>query len=188
MIFMSKKIKGKEWYTVVSPKIFDNKVLGETPVDDVKKLKWRKISVPLISLTNDMSKYYFKIQFRVNDVNGKVANTEFAGLECLRDYITRMIRHGVSRIDTVQSLTTKDGKKIVVKTISATNKKVTKGLAKEFIAFIKEMVEKTVSKSELDDFLVKIIDSSFRNNVMKDGSKIYPLRNFEIRKIEVPVK
>ncbi len=185
---MAKKIKGKEWYTIVAPKFFENKVLGETPVDDVKKLKWRKVSVPLINLTNDMNKYYFKIQFRVVDINGKIANTEFAGLECLRDYISRMVRHGIDRIDTVQNLTTKDGKKIVVKTFAITNKKVKRGLEKELSDFINKTVEKTVSENNLDDFLLKIIDDSLKGKVIKSGSKIYPIRSFEVRKIEVPIK
>lgn len=185
---MAKKIKGKDWYTVVAPKVFDGKVLGETPVDDTKKLRWRKISAPLINLTNDMNKYYFKIDFRITDVNGKTANTEFAGLECLRDYISRMVRHGVTRIDTSQNLSAKDGKKIIVKTITVTHGRVKKGLEKELSAYIKDAVEKTVSASSVDELLQKIIDDSLKKKVIKEGSKIYPVRNFEIRKIEVPVK
>ncbi len=185
---MTKKIKGKDWYTIVAPKIFDNKVLGETPVDDVKKLKWRKVSIPLVILVNDTNKYYLKIQFRVVEINGKTANTDFAGLECLRDYITRMVRHDTDRLDTVQELMTKDGKKVVVKTISVTNKKVTKSLEKELTLFIRNLVEKTVNENSLDDFLTKVLDDSLRNKVIKTGSKIYPVRNFEIRKIEVPVR
>ena len=185
---MAKKIKGKEWYSVVAPKLFDNKVLGETPVDDIKKMKWRIISVPLINLTNDMSKYYFKIQFRIVDLNGKAANTEFAGLECLRDYISRMIRHGTNRIDTVQTLKTKNDKRFVVKTITITNKKIRRGLRKELISFIKKVVQRRADEMELDDFMTEVIDGSLKNEVMNDGSKIYPIRNFEVRKIEVPVK
>ena len=55
---MAKKIKGKDWYTIIAPKIFQEKVLGETPGDDVKKVINRSVEVPLVLLTNDMSKYY----------------------------------------------------------------------------------------------------------------------------------
>ena len=51
---MSKKIKGKEWYSIVAPELFSNKVLGQTPVDDQKKLIWRKVETPLINFTNEV--------------------------------------------------------------------------------------------------------------------------------------
>ncbi len=185
---MVTKIKGKEWYTIVAPKLFDNKVLGETPVDDPKKLKWRKIETSAINVTNDMNKYYFKIQFRINEVDGKQAKTVFSGLECLRDYISRMIRYGIERIDTVQNLVTKDNKKIIVKTIIITNKRVKKGIEVDLTKFVLETIKKTVEGNDLDDFLIKILDDSLKKYIIKNGSKIYPIRNFEIRKIEMPLE
>ncbi len=185
---MSKKIKGKEWYTITAPELFSNKILGQTPVDDQKKLIWRKIETPMINLTNDMNKYYFKVEFRITNINDKNATTEFAGLECLRDYVSRMVRHGIDRIDTVQKLKTKDDKKIIVKSVSITNRKVKKGTEKSINKFVKDSIEKAVSSDKLDAFLVKVMDDSIKRHIMKYGSKIYPIRNFEFRKIEVPTK
>ncbi|MBS3052149.1 MAG: hypothetical protein J4428_02160 [Candidatus Aenigmarchaeota archaeon] len=183
---MSKKIKGKEWYSIVAPELFSNKVLGQTPVDDQKKLIWRKVETPLINLTNDMNKYYFKVNFRIINIKDKNANTEFSGLECLRDYVSRMIRHGIDRIDTVQKLTTKDDKKIIVKSVLVTNRKVKRGTEKSINDFVKNNIKKIVESNKLDLFLTKVIDDSVKRQVMKEGSKIYPIRNFEFRKIEVP--
>ena len=47
---MAKKLKGKEWYTLVAPKLFKEKVIGETPTGDSKSLIGRKIDVLILKL------------------------------------------------------------------------------------------------------------------------------------------
>ena len=185
---MAKKIKGKTWFTVVAPKFFEEKSLGETPADEAKKVMFRVVEAPLINLTNDMSKFYIKMKFRVIKVEDTKAYTEFAGLECLRDYISRMIRRGIERIDTRQVLETKDGRKIIVKTITITNRRVTRGVGKTIRKFVEEKIEKYVKSNKLDGFLESILNDSLKNEIMKEGSKIYPLRDFIVRKVEVPIK
>jgi len=184
---MAKKIKGKDWYTIIAPKIFQEKVLGETPGDDVKKVINRSVEVPLVLLTNDMSKYYLKVKVKITKVDGLKAYTELAGLECLRDYVARMIRHRVSRIDVVQRLKTKDEKKVSVKSIIVTNRRVTRGLEKDIKKFVEDIIASNVKESSLDEFVTKVLKDSIKQRVLKDGSKIYPLRFFEIRKLEVKV-
>lgn len=185
---MAKKIKGKDWFTIVAPKLFDEKVLGKTPTDEPKKLMLRIVEIPLINLINDASKFYIKMKFRIIKTSENKAYTEFAGLEVLRDYISRMIRHGIDRIDTVQTLTTEDNRRIIVKTIAITNRRVTKGIERNIRNFVEKRIEEGVKKSKLDEFLEKIIDNSLKNKILNDGSKIYPLRNFDVRKIEVLLK
>ncbi|MFN6991703.1 MAG: hypothetical protein ACK4MM_03155 [Fervidobacterium sp.] len=182
---MAKKIKGKDWFTIIAPKIFNEKVLGETPADDTKKLISRTIEVPYITLTNDMSKFYIKVKFRITKVDNNKAYTEVAGMECLRDYLARMIRHGINRIDTIQRLKTQDGRNVAIKCITVTNKRVTKGIEKKISDFVKKVIEKSVTESKLDDFLSKIFSDSLKNKILKEGSKIYPLRNFDVRRLEV---
>ena len=181
---MAKKLKGKEWYVLVAPKLFKEKVIGETPVGDPKTLIGRKIDVNLIKLIDDLSKYYMKFYFRVKDVKENKAHTEFAGLECLTDYISRLIRYGIKRIDIIQDLTTKDGIKIRVKTIVITSKKMKKSVEISLKQFIKDKIKKEIESIKLDDLIKKIINDMLKNFMMKEGSKIYPIRAFEVRKIE----
>lgn len=181
---MPKRLKGKEWYTLIAPKMFKEKVIGETPVGDPKTLMGRKIDVHLINLIDDLSKYYLKFYFKVNEVKGDKAYTEFAGLECMRDFISRLIRYGITRIDTVQDLTTKDKKKIRVKTIIITRKKIKKNVEIDLKNFVEEQIKRNVESNTLDEFIEKLIDDTIKNSVLKEGRKIYPIRAFEIRKIE----
>jgi small subunit ribosomal protein S3Ae len=184
---MAKKIKGKDWYVLMAPKMFQEKVLGETPADDAKKVMGRVVEIPLILLTNDMSKYYLKAKMKVVKVDGSKAYTELAGLECLRDYIARVIRHRVTRIDTVQRLETKEGKKVSVKTVVVTNRRVTKGIERDIKKFVEDTIAAVAKESNLDEFVIKILKDSIKQKILKEGSKIYPLKFFEVRKLEVKV-
>jgi len=181
---MAKKLKGKGWYTIVAPKIFGEKILGETPAGDPNTLLNRKIEVSLINLINDPSKYYLKFRFRVNKIDGNRLLTEFDGLECLRDYISRMIRHGVKRIDTVQDLVTKDKKKIRVKTLILTSRRAKKEIEVAIRKFVKDKLKKQIESMTLDEFIESVTNDSIKKSIMNEGSKIYPLNVFEMRKVE----
>jgi len=181
---MPKKLKGKEWYVLIAPKMFKEKIIGETPVGDPKTLIGRRVDVNLIKLIDDLSKYYMKFYFKVNDIKEKKAYTEFDGLECLTDYISRLIRYHIKRMDIIQDLTTKDGIKIRVKTIIITRKKMKKSVEISLKEFLKDEIKKEVESSKLDEFIKKIINDTLKNSIMEEGSKIYPIRTLEIRKVE----
>lgn len=180
-----KKTKGKEWFTIVAPKIFNEKELAKTMTEDPKSLLNRRVAIGLMELTNNFSKYYMKFFFRIKRVEGGKAFTEFDGTECLRDYISRMVLRRVRRIDTVQDLMTKDGKKIRVKGLAITSRKINSIVQKTVRKKIKEVIKTEVEGSKFDDFIRKIISDSIKKKVLREGRKIYPIRNFEIRKTEV---
>jgi small subunit ribosomal protein S3Ae len=181
---MPKKLKGKEWYTMVAPKMFKEKVIGETPTGDPKALIGRKVDVHLINLIDDLSKYYMKFHFKVSEVKDDKAYTEFAGFEIMRDFISRLIRYGISRNDTVQDLVTKDKKKVRIKTIIITSKKIKRNVEVNLKKFVEEKIKKEVESNTLDDLLEEIINDKIKNSVFKEGGKIYPIRAFEVRKLE----
>lgn len=181
---MAKKIKGKQWYTLVAPKLFSNKVLGETPVGDPKTVQNRTVTLSLTNVINDPSKYYFKITFKVKEVKDGKALTEFWKLECLRDYISRMVRHGLLRMDNVNDVKTKDDVQLRVKTVALTSRKAKKEVEVAIRKYIDEQIKKKVSSLTLDDFLKKAINDKIKRSIIEEGSKIYPIYKFELRKIE----
>ena len=181
----TKKLKGKIWFTVVSPKYFGEKVIGETPGSDEKSVIGRRMEVAAMNITNNYSKYYIKFWFKINKVNGDKAYTVFDGFECLQDYISRMIRRRTKRIDTIQDVRTKDGIKLRVKSIAITNRVVKSSVIDSLRNFIRDVIKKDVENSELDEFIESIINDKLKNKILVEGSKIYPLRYFEIRRTDV---
>lgn len=177
--------KTKTWFTIVAPKLFNERELAKTVVSDPNNLIDRRISVSLMDLINDFSKYYMKFIFRIKKVEGEKAFTEFDSSECLRDYISRMVLRRVRRVDTVQDLETKDGRKIRVKGLVIIPRRIKTTIKKTIRNKVREVIKTEVENSTLDDFVKKIVSDEIKVKIMREARKIYPIRNFEIRKTEV---
>jgi len=182
---VTKKAKAKEWFTIIAPKLFDEREIGRTMASDPKGLVGRRIALSLMELTNDFSKYYVKFVFRITRVEGNKAFTEFDGSECMRDYVSRMVLRRVRRIDAVQDITTKDGIKIRVKTLAIVSRRVKSSIQKKMRASIKEIIKSEVEGSILDEFIERVITDDIKNRILRECRKDYPIRNFEIRKTEI---
>ena len=182
---MVKKSKGKQWFSIIGPNIFDNRELGTTVVADPKNLIGRRISLSLIELTNDYDKYYMKFTFKVKRIEGNKAFVDFDGSEVMRDYISRMVIRRIRKIDTVQNIETKDKVKMRVKGLAIIPRRIKSTIQKKIRNDIKEMLKSEIEGITLDEFLDKLINDEIKNNVLSRARRIYPVRTFEIRKTEM---
>jgi len=64
----------------------------------------------LSEIINDYSRQNVKMRFKIANVAGDSAYTEFVGHEVARDYLRSMIKRRTSRIDCHIPITTKDGR------------------------------------------------------------------------------
>lgn len=181
----TKKSKAKEWYSIIAPEVFNNRELGKAMVTEPDQLMGRKITVGLLELMNNFNKFYVKFIFKVTKINGTNAQAEFAGSEVMRDYVSRMVLKRIRRIDTVQNLETKDGKKVIVKGIAIISKKVKSSIEKTIRSKIKDTLQKEVSDVNFDDFIMMLTTDELKSKILHEVRKIYPVRNFEIRKTVV---
>ncbi|MCD6403147.1 MAG: 30S ribosomal protein S3ae [Candidatus Aenigmarchaeota archaeon] len=180
-----KKLKSKAWFTLLAPEYLGSKPLGITPASDAKYVIGRVVESSVMNLTDDYNKYYMKFKFRVDKVDGQNAHTVFYGMECLQDYISRLVRRRTKRIDTIQDVKTKDGVTLRVKTIMITNKTIKSSVVKVLRNFVKKVVEEEVSKATISQVVEKILKDVIKRRILEEGSKIYPIRHFEIRRIDV---
>lgn len=177
--------KGKQWFTILSPKYFGGKEIGKTVSNTPENLIGKTLNLNAVELTNDINKYYLKFKFKINSVDGDKALTQLCGSECLQDYISRMILHRIRRIDSIQKLTTGDGVKICVKGLTIVSKRVKSSIEVKIREFVSDLIRQEVESSTLDEFIQMILSNEIKNKIMKKGRSIYPIRNFEIRKTEV---
>ncbi len=182
---MARKRKGKKWYNILAPEMFGREEISETIADDPDKLIGRNISVSLINLVNDFKKYYMKFIFKITEVEGENALTIFEGSECMRDYISKMVNRWSTRVDTVQDLTTKDGVKIRVKGILIIPRRVKSSIKSSVRNDVRDSIKTEVERSTLNDVIKGIISDSIKTRVLRNAQRIYPVRNFEIRKAEI---
>jgi len=180
-----KKSKGKEWYTIISPKFFGEKDIGKTLTADPDKIVGRVLSLSAIDLINDLNKFHLKFMFRIIKVEGNKAITEFIGSECMQDFISRMVLRRIRRIDVVQDIKMRDGVKVRVKVLATISKKATSSIEKSVRLFIYQLIKEELERSTLDQLLKKIVSNDLKSLVLKESKSIYPIRNFEIRKTEI---
>jgi len=182
---VKKKVKGKEWVAIVAPEMFKEKEIGKTLVSDPAKMAGKRVTSTLMDLTNDFNKYYLKLNFKIAKLEGNTGFTEFDSLECMHDYVSRMVLKRSTRVDTIQDLTAKDGKKLRVKTIAIIPRKVKSSIKSLVRNKIKELMEDAVTKNTMEKFVDDVISDKVKSKVLAETRKIYPVRSFEVRKLEV---
>ncbi len=185
MVSMAVKLKGKQWFTILAPKYFGEKEIGKTVSNEPKNLIGKIVDVSAVELTNDINKYYIKLKFKINSVDSDKAFTQFYGSECLQDYISRIVLRRIRRVDSIQDLITTDNVKIRVKSLTIVPKRAKSSVATKIGEFVSAFVKKQVEDSTLEEFLQKMLSNEIKGKILREGRKIYPIRNFEIRKTEV---
>lgn len=174
----------KEWYDLIAPEILSNKVYGSTLSSDSKLVKGRKVKLPLNHFINT-DKYYLNVILKVNAVENNRALSSLNGIEISREYLYRMVRRGSDKLDIIEDVETKDGKKIRVKMVGITLKRSESNVLKNLRKKIVEILKNFAEKSNYEDFMKSIFQDTFQKKVMEGVKKIYPLKAFEVRKVEI---
>jgi small subunit ribosomal protein S3Ae len=179
------KWKAKGWYSILAPEMFNRQVVGETPAEDLPRLQGRIAEVTLQDLTGDFAKMHIKLQFRVTDVRGNEAHTQFVGHDLTPDYIRRLTRRKRSRTDQVIDVTTKDGWRLRVKPLAITDRRIQaakQGLLRNLMVGV---VKDIGAKQSIGDFVRDMISGDLAKAIANACKPIQPIQRVEIRKSEV---
>lgn len=175
----------KQWYEIISPKLFGSKVIGETPASDVKALVGRKVGVSFAELSGDFSKYYLRANLRVESVNGDKALTAFVGHEIMRERLYRMVQRRAKKVDAIQDCKTKDGAKLRVKTVAIIRTKGGASVKSAVRKKMKETVDAIVKENTLDQIATMIFSGEFPQKIRQECKKISPVSAVEVRRTQL---
>ena len=119
------KWKAKRWYTIRAPRQpWHFKVIGETLGEEDQLLIGRMYEITQQEVDGDFSKMHVKLKFRVTEIIGQDAITEFAGHEVLKDHVRRQVRRYRGKIDDVIDAITEDGFYVRIKPFMITQGRV----------------------------------------------------------------
>ena len=119
------KWKAKRWYTIRAPRQpWHFKVIGETLGEEDELLIGRMYEITQQEVDGDFSKMHVKMKFRVTEIIGQDAITEFAGHEVLKDHVRRQVRRYRGKIDDVIDAITDDGYYVRIKPFMITQGRV----------------------------------------------------------------
>ncbi len=181
------KWKMKSWYSLVAPEAFESREIGQLVSSDEANLKNRVIKVGLGDLTGSFSQgtAYTMLYFRVKEVVGKTAKTEFIGHSLVPGYVRTLARRRRSLVSQVDDVVTRDGVEMRIKMLCISGLKVSEGvrtdLRKELSAAIRAIAKSTDSSAFMQELVFGKLSAKLYNAVKKMG----PIKRVEVRKSEL---
>jgi small subunit ribosomal protein S3Ae len=174
--------KAKSWYKVYAPEYFDRAYLGESISGDPQKMIGRVMRTTLGEMTSDYSKQNIKMNFKVTNVAGDAAYTEFVGHEVTKDYLRSMVKRRTSRIDSLVLLTIKEGRRIRVTATCFTISRAEMSQAKAIRSTITQYLIAKSSTMTYEQFVRDMVLGELSREIFKIVKKIYPTRRVEVIK------
>ncbi len=180
--------KAKSWYKVYTPENLGKAYLGDTIANDAESVVGRVMQTTLGEILNDYSRQNVKMKFRIAEVAGDSAYTEFIGHELTRDYLRSLVKRRTSRIDSHIPITTKDGKKVELTVVCYTLSRANLSQVHSIRGIITQKVLATATEGDLAALLNGIITGEISKELFKDLKLVFPIRRVEVikSKVEVP--
>jgi len=179
---LAKKVK--KWFDVLAPKIFNQIEIGETMgLED--QIVGRTVQVLVSDLTGDSRKSHLKLKLQVDKIDNDKAHTKIKEMELLRGYLRSIVRRRVKKIEETIDVQTRDNAQFRVKPVIVTAQLCTKSQETDLRKKIREIVLEAAKDRTFDAFLLDLISEKLPKDIRQGISKIYPIRNAEIRKAEV---
>ncbi|UCG69428.1 MAG: 30S ribosomal protein S3ae [Thermoplasmata archaeon] len=179
------KWRSKEWYRVLAPDMFNNAQIAETLSDEREKIIGRVTEVTMQDLTGDFSKMHIKLQFKISEVSGFDAHTQFVGHTLTSDYIRRLTRRKHSKTDGVFDVLTKDKALIRVKPMAVTEKRIQVSQQQAIRGIMGKVISNEAVKNMHSEFVKEMLSGNMSKNILRACKAVYPLKRVEIRRSEV---
>ena len=180
------KWKAKRWYSIRAPRNpWSFKVIGETLAEEESLLKGRPYEIMQNELDGDFTKMHVKLKFRISDVVGNDAITEFIGHDVMKDFVRRQIRRDRGKIDDTIDVVTDDGFFVRIKPFIVTRSSVKASQKSETRSVARDLVMKFCGQSTWINVQKALMDGSLEESVSSAVSKIQPVRAVFFRRSQL---
>ena len=180
------KWKAKRWYSIRAPRNpWSFKVIGETLAEEDTLLIGRPYEVMQNELDGDFTKMHVKLKFRISDVVGNDAITEFIGHDMMKDFVRRQIRRDRGKIDDTIDVVTDDGFFVRIKPFIVTRSSVKASQKSETRSVARDVVVKFCAQSTWINVQKALMDGSLEESVSNAISKIQPVRAIFFRRSQL---
>ena len=180
------KWKAKRWYTIRAPRTpWSFRVIGETLAEEPEQLIGRNYEVMQNELDGDFSKMHVKVIFRVTDVLGNDAITEFVGHELLKDHVRRQVRRDRGKIDDTIDVVTEDGYYVRFKPLMISRARIKASQKQQMRTLAREIILTTGATSTWFNLQASTLDGTLETKIKEAVSKIQPVRTVVIRRTQL---
>ena len=180
------KCKAKRWYTIRAPRTpWSFRVIGETLAEEPSQLIGRNYEVIQNELDGDFSKMHVKVVFKVTDVLGNDAITEFVGHELLKDHVRRQVRRDRGKIDDTIDVVTEDGFYVRFKPLMISRARIKSSQKQQMRTIARDIILTTGATSTWFKLQAATLDGTLENKIKEAVSKIQPVRTVVIRRTQL---
>ncbi|MBY9011184.1 MAG: hypothetical protein KGD70_02300 [Candidatus Lokiarchaeota archaeon] len=178
--------KDKDWYTIIAPKSFNFKPIGEI-IGMEGNIIGRTIEALLYDFSNKYEDISLKLKFKVIQVNheSKQAQSVFLGHMYTNDYVRSLIGRGSSKIQTIINLKTKDAFVYRLTVICTTIKRARSSQQIIIRKIMREILKEFAKTLNHEKFITGMIYSEFSNQILRIAKTIYPLSNCSVIKCKL---
>ncbi len=179
------KGKKKKWFPVIAPRLFRGQPVGEMHLYIPEQAFGRTMSVNLMNLTGDMKKQNSSIKLEITKGTEGKLYTEIVGYQIMPTAVKRMVRRRVSKIAMSFVSKTNDKKPIRIKPLILTRGTSKKSVQTKIRNTAKEAINEYIKNLRFEDLVREIISHKFQMTFKKQLTKIFPIRVFEIRMLDI---
>ena len=180
------KWKAKRWYTIRAPRQpWHFKVIGETLGEEDELLIGRMYEITQQEVDGDFSKMHVKLKFRVAEIVGQDAITEFAGHEVLKDHVRRQVRRYRGKVDDVVDAITDDGYYVRIKPFMITQGRVKTSQKKAIRDACRDVILQSAARNTWVDLQKQILSGDLEQAVEKAARTIVSVKTVMIRKSQL---
>jgi small subunit ribosomal protein S3Ae len=180
------KWKAKRWYTIRAPRQpWHFKVIGETLGEEDELLIGRMYEITQQEVDGDFSKMHVKLKFRVTEIVGQDAITQFAGHEVLKDHVRRQVRRYRGKVDDVIDAITDDGYYVRIKPFLITQGRVKTSQKQGMRDACREVVLQTAARNTWIDLQKQILSGELEQALEKAARKVAAVKVVMIRKSQL---
>lgn len=191
----------KEWYNLIAPSMFSAKDCGKTLITKTQGtkiasdyLKGRVVEMSLADLNKNEALAYRKIKLAIEDVQGYNCLLNFHGMDMTRDKLCSLIRKKQSIIEGSVDCRTTDGYTVRMFCIAFTKPQdnqikstcyAKSAQMRAIRAKMTTIMSELGSKGDLRSLVKELISAPIGEDIAKQASGIFPVKDCYIRKVKV---
>ena len=180
------KWKAKRWFTIRAPRNpWSFRIIGETIAEDPEQLVGRTFDIMQNELDGDFSKMHVQVIFRITDVVGGDALTEFSGHNVQKDHIRRQIRRYCGKVDDTVDVVTEDGYYVRFKPLLISRSRVKSSQKSAMRAKARDAILTMGASSTWIQLQKAVLDGTMETAIKDAVSTISPVRTAMIRRSQL---
>ena len=180
------KWKAKRWFTIRAPRNpWSFRIIGETIAEDPEQLVGRTFDIMQNELDGDFSKMHVQVIFRITDVVGGDALTEFSGHNVQKDHIRRQIRRYRGKVDDTVDVVTEDGYYVRFKPLLISRGRVKSSQKSAMRAKARDAILTMGASSTWIQLQKAVLDGTMETAIKDAVSTISPVRTAMIRRSQL---